>query len=54
MTDWQAREKNRKTRIADGALHASGKIIAKDKLVAFLQAVVQFHMFQYGYIQQIF
>ncbi len=41
MKDWQAREKNRKTRIADGALHASGKIIAKDKLVAFLQAVVR-------------
>jgi malonate decarboxylase alpha subunit len=41
MKDWQVREKNRKARIADGKMHASGKIIAKDKLVAFLEAVIR-------------
>ena len=41
MKDWRVREKNRKARIADGKMHASGKIIVKDKLVAFLEAVIR-------------
>jgi malonate decarboxylase alpha subunit len=41
MKDWRVREKNREARIADGKMHASGKIIAKDKLVAFLEAVIR-------------
>jgi malonate decarboxylase alpha subunit len=40
MKHWDVRRKGREGRIANGMAHATGKIVAADKLVAFPEAVI--------------
>ena len=40
MKQWDLHGKARQARIADGMAHAAGKVVAADKLVAFLEAVI--------------
>jgi malonate decarboxylase alpha subunit len=41
MKDWDVRRQARQARIASGAAHAAGKVVAADGLVAFLEAVLR-------------
>jgi Malonate decarboxylase, alpha subunit, transporter/Malonate decarboxylase delta subunit (MdcD) len=40
MIHWDVRRKARQARIANGMAHTAGKVVAADKLVAFLEAVI--------------
>src|ERR1700678_3461350 len=40
MKQWDTRKKAREARIANGRAHATGKVVAADALVAFLEAVI--------------
>jgi malonate decarboxylase alpha subunit len=41
MKQWDTRRQARQARIANGMVHATGKVVAADRLVAFLEAVIR-------------